>query len=85
MKQSNSWLSGLWRAADMASRSASPASADDERHGDALPDDFYTSKVQASQFMFEHILPRTRAHAKTMFTPVGAMMDMKEDHFSFDY
>ena len=32
MKQSNSWLSGLWRAADMASRSASPASADDERH-----------------------------------------------------
>ena len=32
MKQSNSWLSGLWRAADMASRSASPASNDDERH-----------------------------------------------------
>ena len=56
-----------------------------ERHGEELPEAFYESKCQASQFMFEHILPRTRAHAKSMFTPVPAIMDMKEDNFSFDY
>mmetsp|Transcript_142223 Transcript_142223/g.247962 ORF Transcript_142223/g.247962 Transcript_142223/m.247962 type:complete len:643 (-) Transcript_142223:61-1989(-) len=52
------------------------------KQGDA---DFYQSKIQTSRFYFDHILPRTRAHAKTALTPLPAIMDMKPEHFSFDH
>jgi alkylation response protein AidB-like acyl-CoA dehydrogenase len=47
--------------------------------------DFYLSKIQTSAFYFDHMLPRTRGHAKSMFTPVDSIMAMKPQHFSFDH
>eukprot|EP00670_Eutreptiella_braarudii_P000049 CAMPEP_0174293580 /NCGR_PEP_ID=MMETSP0809-20121228/39006_1 /TAXON_ID=73025 ORGANISM="Eutreptiella gymnastica-like, Strain CCMP1594" /NCGR_SAMPLE_ID=MMETSP0809 /ASSEMBLY_ACC=CAM_ASM_000658 /LENGTH=605 /DNA_ID=CAMNT_0015394449 /DNA_START=121 /DNA_END=1938 /DNA_ORIENTATION=+ len=51
-------------------------------NGDA---DFYLSKIQTSAFYFDHLLPRTRSHAESMFTPLSSIMDMKPEHFSFDH
>jgi len=56
------------------------------KDGRAVGDDeFYKAKIQTSQFVFDHLLPRTKSHAKTMFTPIDSIMGLKEDHFSFDY
>jgi hypothetical protein len=47
--------------------------------------DFYLSKIQTSAFYFDNLMPRTRQHAKSMFTPWDSIMAMKPQHFSFDH
>jgi len=47
--------------------------------------EFYEAKIQTSAFFFDHILPRTRRHVATMFTPISSIMGMKESSFSFDH
>ena len=48
-------------------------------------DDFYKAKIQASNFMFDYMLPRTRGHKANMWTPIESITDMSPDHFSFDH
>ena len=47
--------------------------------------EFYEAKVQTAEFYFSNILPRTETLVTTMFTPVDTIMQMKEEHFSFDH
>ncbi len=44
---------------------------------------FYTAKVKTAEFYFSRILPRTRAHAKSMMADPKSLMQLKEDDFSF--
>jgi alkylation response protein AidB-like acyl-CoA dehydrogenase len=46
---------------------------------------FYTAKVQTSAYVFERLLPRTRAHKAGMLAPLTSLMDMQTDNFSFDH
>lgn len=48
-------------------------------------DDFYRAKILTSEFVFERLLPRTRAHKAGILAPVGSLMDMPVDSFSFDH
>ncbi len=50
-----------------------------------LSPEFYQSKVATSQYVFDALLPRTRSLARQMFTPIGSIMQMNKDHFSFDH
>ena len=45
----------------------------------------HTAKIQTSAFVFDHLLPRTKSHRATMFTPIDSVMGLKTEHFSFDY
>lgn len=47
--------------------------------------EFYKAKLATSEFYFENILTRTSSLKKQMFSPIGSVMDMKAEHFSFDY
>jgi len=49
------------------------------------PKEYYQAKIQTAEFYFNNILPRTETLVTTMFTPVDTVMQMKEDHFSFDH
>ncbi|NQZ08985.1 MAG: acyl-CoA dehydrogenase C-terminal domain-containing protein [Algicola sp.] len=44
---------------------------------------FYTAKVKTAEFYFSRILPRTRAHAKSMMASPKSLMQLKEEDFSF--
>lgn len=48
-------------------------------------EEFYKAKIQTAAFFFDHLLPRTKAHADAMFTPVDSVMGMAESDFSFDH
>ena len=48
-------------------------------------EDFYKSKIQMSEFVFNEMLPHTVYHEKVMFTPTKTIMQMKNNDFSFDY
>lgn len=45
--------------------------------------EFYQAKIQTAEFYFERLLPRADSHAKAMMAPTSAIMQMKNDHFSF--
>ena len=47
--------------------------------------DFYRAKVQTSAFVFDRLLPRTRAHKAAMLSPVESLTAMHPDNFSFDH
>jgi len=47
--------------------------------------DFYKAKIATAEFYYENILTRTSALKKQMFSPIGSVMDMKPEHFSFDH
>ena len=49
------------------------------------PKEYYEAKLQTAEFFFNNILPRTETLVTTMFTPVETVMQMDEDHFSFDH
>ena len=51
----------------------------------AHPKEYYEAKLQTAEFYFNNILPRTETLVTTMFTPVETVMQMKEEHFSFDH
>ncbi len=44
---------------------------------------FYEAKVMTARFYFDRILPRTRAHKKSMLTGPENLMDMPEEMFDF--
>jgi hypothetical protein len=44
---------------------------------------FYEAKVMTARFYFERILPRTRAHKKSMLTGPENLMSMPEAMFDF--
>ena len=46
--------------------------------------EFYTAKVQTAEFFFERLLPRANGHKSTMMTPSSAIMQMNNDHFTFE-
>ena len=48
-------------------------------------EDRYQAKLQTAEFYYNNILPRTETLVTTMFTPVETVMQMKEEHFSFDH
>ncbi|GAB3106359.1 acyl-CoA dehydrogenase [Aestuariicella hydrocarbonica] len=52
----------------------------DEGRGDAA---FYTAKVQAANFYFARILPRTESLATTMTSGASSLMDMDVESFAF--
>lgn len=51
----------------------------------AHPKEYYEAKLQTAEFYFNNVLPRTETLVTTMFTPVETVMQMKEEHFSFDH
>lgn len=71
-----------WLRMEEAAAKKLNAKPEDRAVGD---DEFYKAKLQTAAFVFDHLLPRTRSHTKTMFTPIDTVMGMKADHFSFDY
>ena len=58
--------------------------AEDE-DGPLLDEDFYASKVQTAAFVFDCLLPRTRSLKEGILAPPASVMDMPNDHFSFDH
>jgi hypothetical protein len=46
---------------------------------------FYEAKRQTSAFVFERLLPRTRAHKEVMLASPGSLMGIQNDAFSFDH
>jgi alkylation response protein AidB-like acyl-CoA dehydrogenase len=52
--------------------------------GGANSKDFYTAKVQTAEFYFERLLPRADGHKKTMMSPTSSVMQMNNEHFTFN-
>ena len=48
-------------------------------------EEFYRAKVQTSEFVFERLLPRTRAHRAAILAPTASLTSMRNDDFSFDH
>lgn len=46
---------------------------------------FYQAKIETSEFVFEHLLPRTKTLKTTMMAPLKTLMQMDVDRFSYDY
>lgn len=44
---------------------------------------FYESKIAMCRFYFDHLLPRTQAHATSMLKPTQSLTDLPIDSFSF--
>ncbi|MBC7699077.1 acyl-CoA dehydrogenase C-terminal domain-containing protein [Aquabacterium sp.] len=45
--------------------------------------EFYTAKGQTAEFFFERLLPRADGHKATMLSPTSSIMQMNNDHFTF--
>lgn len=45
--------------------------------------DFYRSKIKTAEFYFERLLPRTKAHAKTMMADPKTLMQLDQELLSF--
>ena len=48
------------------------------------PAEFYKAKIQTAEFYFERLLPRADGHKKAMLAPTRAVMQMDNEHFSFN-
>jgi len=46
---------------------------------------FYQAKVETSEFVFEHLLPRTNTLRQTMMAPVKTLLQMSPERFSYDH
>ncbi|KAF0809553.1 acyl-CoA dehydrogenase [Alcanivorax sp. S71-1-4] len=53
--------------------------------GGEQPKEFYEAKLATAEFYFEHMLPQAKGHADSMLKPTKVMMQLKPEHFSFDY
>ena len=54
-------------------------------NGGEQPKEFYQAKLATAEFFFEHMLPQAKGHADSMLKPTKVMMQLKPEHFSFDY
>jgi len=52
--------------------------------GGAEEPEFYKAKIATAKFYFDHILPRSRAHAVSMIKPSKSMTRMKVENFAFE-
>ena len=73
-------LAHHWLRMERAAEKALKGNAEDKQE-----DDFYHAKMQTSDFVYEHLLPRTKVLKKTMFSSPDVLMNMKESSFSFDH
>jgi len=48
------------------------------------PAEFYKAKIQTAEFYFERLLPRADAHRVGALAPTSAVMQMDNEHFSFN-
>ncbi|MDE2402823.1 MAG: acyl-CoA dehydrogenase C-terminal domain-containing protein [Burkholderiales bacterium] len=46
--------------------------------------EFYKAKIQTAEFYFERMLPRADGHKQSMLAPTSALMQMDNEHFSFN-
>ncbi len=46
--------------------------------------EFYKAKMQTAQFYFERLAPRAAGHRKTMLSSTASIMQMDNEHFSFN-
>ncbi len=46
--------------------------------------DFYKAKLQTAEFYFDRLLPRADGHKKTMVSSTSSVMQMDNEHFSFN-
>jgi len=72
-------LASHWLRMEAAAVDAIAAGSSAEEPG------FYKAKVQTSEFVFERLLPRTRAHKAGILAPVSSLMDLSAENFSFDH
>ena len=54
-------------------------------NGGNEPAEFYKAKLATAEFYFERILPSAKAHADAALKPTKSTMQLKPEHFSFDY
>ncbi len=46
--------------------------------------EFYKAKLQTAEFYFDRLAPRALGHRKTMLSPTSNIMQMDNEHFSFN-
>ncbi len=54
-------------------------------NGGNEPAEFYKAKLATAEFYFERMLPSAKGHADAALKPTKSTMQLKEEHFSFDY
>ncbi len=54
-------------------------------NGGNEPAEFYKAKLATAEFYFERMLPSAKAHADAALKPTKSTMQLKPEHFSFDY
>lgn len=55
------------------------------KEGGQQSKEFYEAKLATAEFYYERLLPRASAHATAAVKPISSTMQLKEEHFSFDY
>ncbi len=53
-------------------------------NGGKEPADYYKAKLQTAEFYFDRLLPRANSHAKLMLASTKSVMQMDNEHFSFN-
>jgi len=54
-------------------------------NGGEEPAEFYKAKLATAEFYFDRMLPSAKAHAEAALKPTKSTMQLKAEHFSFDY
>lgn len=72
-------LASHWLKMEAAAVNALAAGSTDE------DTEFYQAKVATSAYVFERLLPRTRAHKAGINASVSSLMDLQANSFSFDH
>ena len=54
-------------------------------NGGNEPAEFYKAKLATAEFYFDRMLPSAKAHAEAALKPTKSTMQLKAEHFSFDY
>ncbi|MDX1802622.1 MAG: acyl-CoA dehydrogenase C-terminal domain-containing protein [Alcanivorax sp.] len=54
-------------------------------NGGEEPAEFYKAKLATAEFYFDRMLPSAKAHADAALKPTKSTMQLKPEHFSFDY
>ncbi|WP_290536905.1 MULTISPECIES: acyl-CoA dehydrogenase C-terminal domain-containing protein [Alcanivorax] len=54
-------------------------------NGGEEPAEFYQAKLATAEFYFDRMLPSAKAHAEAALKPTKSTMQLKAEHFSFDY
>ncbi|EKF73257.1 acyl-CoA dehydrogenase [Alcanivorax hongdengensis A-11-3] len=54
-------------------------------NGGNEPAEFYKAKLATAEFYFDRMLPSAKAHADAALKPTKSTMQLKPEHFSFDY